>query len=546
MTANPYPGPANLDSFTADPDAFTGVSVSEMVRHWARTRGDEIAYASPDTATTWADYDSAADRLYTALRSGPGGQNPPESVAVYLPDTVGFHITLVGAYRAGVRAAAMGARSGPAEVAHIMASAGARVLVTAPQVRGVPVEDLLVDLRARGTEIDRVLVVDGTTVIDGGVEVDHPGPVDPGHAFGVDEVSMLNSTSGTTGRPKLVTQTQRRWSAFSALACRNGELTPDETVAAFVPAPFGFGLWTSHFLPALLGRTALVMERFDAATAITMMRTHRATVLACVSTQFRMMLHCSEPPLGQITDLRVMYTGGEAVPFAEAKRFEEVTGAKSLQFYGSNETGAASATSIHDDDETRLSTGGHIIPEMRVRVFDGAREVTGPGVRRGQPAVRGALASPGYWNDPEANAELFTDDGWVLLGDVVEIDESDRLRVVGRLADLIIRGGKNISAVEVEDHVREHPAVAMVAAVGVPDEIFGERLCVVVTLKDGTDSLALAELTDWLRAHGVTREYLPERLLVLDTLPTAPGGKIAKGEIRDIAVRGLAVEESRS
>lgn len=552
MTEQHGPGPDTLDHFTATPDAFTGVSVSELVRHRARTRGDEPAYVSPDGATTWADYDRAADRMYAALRSGPspgaGSQHPPGSVAVYLPDTVGFHVALVGAYRAGVRVAAMGARSGPAEVAHIMASAGARVLVTAPLMRGVPVADLLADLRGRGAAIDRVLLIDDTTIVEGGGAAGgtggaaprHPAPVDPRHAFGVDEVSMLNSTSGTTGRPKLVTQTQRRWTAFAALACRNAELTSTETIAAFVPAPFGFGLWTSHFLPALLGRTALVMERFDAATAITMMREHRATVLACVSTQFRMMLHCSQPPLDRVTELRVMFTGGEAVPFAEAKRFEDVTGAKSLQFYGSNETGAASATSIHDDDETRLSTGGRIIPEMRVRVFDGDREVTGPGLRRGQPAVRGVLTSPGYWNDPEANAELFTDDGWVLLGDVVEIDESDRLRVVGRLADLIIRGGKNISAVEVEDHVREHPAVAMVAAVGVPDPIFGERLCVVVTLEPGAAALALGELTDWLRAHGVTREYLPEKLLVVEALPTAPGGKIAKGEVRELAVASMS------
>lgn len=553
--------PSSLDCFADDPGAFTGVSVSEMVRHSARTRGDEPAYITPDSTTSWAEYDKAANRMYTALRfgtsletgtdpaSGVGVTAAPESVAVYLPDTVSFHLSLVGAYRAGVRVAAMGARSGPAEVAHIMSSAGAHVLITAPQVRGVPVEELLADLRARGATVDRVLLVDGTRIIEGGTDIEHTARVDPRHAFGVDDISMLNSTSGTTGRPKLVTQTQRRWTAFTALACRNGELTAHETVAAFVPAPFGFGLWTSHFLPAMLGRPALVMERFDPASAISMMRDHRATVLACVSTQFRMMLQCPQPPLAQVTDLRVMFTGGEAVPFAEAKRFEEVTGARSLQFYGSNETGAASATSIHDDDETRLTTGGHIIPEMHVRVFDGRREVTGPGVRRGQPAVRGVLASPGYWNDPEANAELFTDDGWILLGDVVEIDESDRLRVVGRLADLIIRGGKNISAVEVEDHVRGHPRVAMVAAVGVPDEIFGEKLCVVVTLGKGegpdAGSLTLDELTRWLRAQGVTREYLPEKLVILDALPTAPGGKIAKGEIREIALRTLADEEGQ-
>lgn len=531
--SGPVPVRESLDGFTRSPDEFSGVSVSGMVSHWARTRGDDPAYIDPDGATSWSEYDRAADRVYAALVPGDGSA-APDSAAVYLPDTAGFHVALVGAYRAGVRVAAMGARSGPAEVAHIVSASGARVLITASTVRGLPVSELLEDLDTRGVAPDAVVIVDGTEVVgdDGPIT---GCPVDPSRAFAVDEVSMLNSTSGTTGRPKLVTQTQRRWVSFAALASRNGELGRTEVIAAFVPAPFGFGLWTSHFLPALMGRPALVMERFNASAAIAMMRDHRATVLACVSTQFRMMLHSEQPPLAELTTLRVMYTGGEAVPYAEAKRFEEVTRARSLQFYGSNETGAASATSIHDDDETRLATGGFLLPEMQVRVFDGGREVAGPGVRRGQPAVRGPLMSEGYWNDDAANAELFTKDGWILLGDVVEVDESDRLRVVGRLADLIIRGGKNISAVEVEDHVREHPAVAMVAAVGVPDPVFGERLCVVVSLRVGADHLTLAELADWLRARGVSREYLPERLLIVDALPTAPGGKIAKGEVRELA-----------
>lgn len=526
------------DQFTNFPEKFSEMSVSMMVRHWARTRGDDPAYISPDGETSWAEYDRAADQVYAALVPGDGSAETDSanrgSAAAYLPDTAGFHVSLVGAYRAGVRVAAMGARSGPAEVAHIMLASGARVLITASTVRGHPVSELLKDLHARGVVPENVVIVDGTEVTVDDTPVT-ARLVDPSREFASHEVSMLNSTSGTTGRPKLVTQTQHRWIAFAGLACENGELNEHEMIAAFVPAPFGFGLWTAHFLPALLGRPALVMERFDVATAITMMCDHNATVLACVSTQFRMMLHSELPPLSDLTTLRVMYTGGEAVPYEEAKRFEKVTGAKSLQFYGSNETGAASATSIHDDDETRLTSGGFLLPEMQVRVFDGDREVTGQGIRRGQPAVRGPLMSEGYWNDDAANAELFTKDGWILLGDVVEVDETDRLRVVGRLADLIIRGGKNISAVEVEDHVREHPSVAMVAAVGVSDPIFGERLCVVATLRAGIESLALDELTGWLRERGVTREYLPERLMIVDALPTAPGGKIAKGEVRALA-----------
>ncbi|WP_063126960.1 class I adenylate-forming enzyme family protein [Nocardia fusca] len=518
---------ADLPGFTVDPEAYTGYAVGDLVRHWARTRADEPAYISLAGTTTWADYDRLADRVCAALLSL--GEIP--AVAVYLPDTMEFHATLVGAYRAGILAVAVGARSGPAEVAHLMSASGSTVLVTARENRGVPVSDLSEELRARHTAPAHLVIVDGLQVgTDGTVE--HAGRPAPVREFSVDDVCLLNSTSGTTGRPKLVMQTQRRWSAFAAIACRNAQMDAREIVAAFVPAPFGFGLWTSHFLPALLGRPALVMHRFDPAVAIDLMAEYRATILACVSTQFRMMLQTPDRAVSRADALRIMFTGGEAVPYAEARRFEETTGALVLQFYGSNETGAASATTVHDDEETRLGTGGRLIEAMNVRILEGGTR--GPGVRRGQPAVRGPLMSPGYWNDDAANAELFTDDGWIRLGDIVEVDDSDRLRVVGRLADLIIRGGKNISALEVEDFIREHPAVEMVAAVGVPDPLFGERLCAAVTLVPGTDQLSLADLNAWLRAQGITREYLPERLRVLESMPLAPGGKIAKAQVEQL------------
>ncbi|WP_280398992.1 class I adenylate-forming enzyme family protein [Nocardia carnea] len=523
---------AAAPGFTTNPGAYAGYSVSDLVRHWGSVRPDEPAYITPEGPTTWAAYDSLADRVCAALLSL--GDIP--AVTVYLPDTAEFHATLVGAYRAGILAVAVGARSGPAELAHLMTASGSTVLVTTAENRGVPVTELVRELRSRDTAPAHVVLVDGTRVTLDGAAAPAAGRP-PVREFSVDDICLLNSTSGTTGRPKLVMQTQRRWNTFAAIACRNAEMSAAEVLAAFVPAPFGFGLWTSHFLPALLGRPALVLSRFDPAAAIDLMAGHRATILACVSTQFRMMLQAPGRDLARARTLRVMFTGGEAVPRAEAERFEETTGALVLQFYGSNETGAASATTVRDDEETRLGTGGRLLPEMNVRILDDGTEAGRPGIRRGQPAVRGPLASPGYWNDAAANAELFTDDGWIRLGDIVEVDDTDRLRVVGRLADLIIRGGKNISALEVEDYIREHPAVEMVAAVGVPDPLFGERLCAAVTLAPGAGPLTLADLTSWLREQGITREYLPERLRILERMPVAPGGKIAKAQVKQIIER---------
>jgi acyl-CoA synthetase len=167
---------------------------------------------------------------------------------------------------------------------------------------------------------------------------------------------------------------------------------------------------------------------------------------------------------------------------------------------------------------------------MHVRLYDEAgNDVTASGT--GQPACKGPVTSLGYYEDAAATAKLYTRDGWMLTGDVATVDAGGVLRVVGRVADFIIRGGKNISGPAVEEAVATHPAVALAAAVAMPDRVYGERVCVYVELRPGT-SLDLDGLREHLAARGTTREWWPERLIVLATLPRASGGKVAKGELR--------------
>jgi len=263
------------------------------------------------------------------------------------------------------------------------------------------------------------------------------------------------------------------------------------------------------------------------------------TVLACVSTQFILMLEEQAARPRDLGSLRSMFTGGEAVPYERAAEFEERTGAMVLQFYGSNETGALSRTTTRDTRERRLRTAGAVIADMHVRMFDESGvDITGSG-RPGIPGCRGPATCIGYWDDETANASLFTDDGWMLMGDIVEIDDEGYLRVVGRVSDFIIRGGKNISAPAVEEEVGTHPGVAMVAVVGVPDAVFGERVCAVVEVRSGWEALQLADVTGHLAARGVTKEWWPERLVVVDALPRSSGGKVAKGELRRLVAASV-------
>ena len=252
------------------------------------------------------------------------------------------------------------------------------------------------------------------------------------------------------------------------------------------------------------------------------------------------MLEAPELESVDLSSLRVLFTGGEAVPYERAAAFEDRTGARVLQFYGSNETGALSRTALSDSRDVRLRTAGRIIDEMQVRLFDDdGADVTAAG--EGQPGCKGPLTCRGYYDDESANAELIRPDGWMLTGDIVTVDAEGILRVVGRTADFIIRGGKNISGPAVEEVVATHPAVALAAAVAMPDAVYGERVCVYAELRPGTE-LSLAGLVEHLRARETSVEYLPERLVVVDALPRSSGGKVAKGQLREDIRRRLAEE----
>lgn len=478
---------------------------------------------------TWAEYDARSTSL--ACHWADLGCMPGERVAVLLPDGPGVHAALVACEKAGLVAVGIGPRAGYKEIEHLLRKTGTTALVSRPVH-----EDR--DLRAFANELGvrHHLVVED--------ELESLQPADPsairGRGLSSSDVFLLNSTSGTTGMPKVVVHDQDRWYAFHDLAMATGDLSERDVFMSAVPAPFGFGIWTTHVTPTVLGAPTVVTPRFSPEETLEGIERHRVTVLAAVSTQFVMLLESPEMQRRDLSSLRVLYTGGEVVPSARAAEFEERTGAVVLQFYGSNETGAVCGTSLRDDRTRRLQTSGRVIPAMNVRLFDESGEdVTASG--RGQPGCKGPTLSRGYWEDDVENAKLLRPDGWMMLGDVVTLDADGYLTVVGRTDDFIIRGGKNISGPAVEQEVAAHPAVALAAAVAMPDPIFGERVCVYVELRPGK-SLSLEELTREMRSRDVSKENLPERLEILDALPRGSGGKIAKQRLREDVRRLLEAE----
>ncbi len=507
-------------------------TLSDLVARNSTALADAPALIGDRGALTWAEYDELGDAL-AGLLAGAGFP-PGAALAVLLPDGPSVHVAYLACERAGHPIVAVAARSGIGEIAHLLRRTGAAALITHDSFGREPVAALHGGLADEGLGAVRRLVLPdltaeslGAATLDGATP---PPAATPAAPLDADGLYLINSTSGTTGLPKCVVHNQNRWFSFARMAIAAGEFGPDEVVLSAVPSPYGFGLWSAHFVPAMLGCPTVLMERFEVERMLELLERRRVTFLACVTTQMMMMLGSPSFEERDLGALRTVFTGGEAVSAEAAARFEATTGAHVLQFYGSNENGAISVTSHGDPEEQRLGTAGRPIAAMNVRLYDGERDVTATG-GPGQVASRGPTGCLGYHDDPAANAELLNADGWMLSGDLAEIGADGFLRLTGRASDLIIRGGKNISAVAVEAEASTHPAIALAAAIAVPDPVFGERVCLCVELVPGA-ALTLDDLRDHMRARGVSREWFPERLEVLAEMPRSAGEKVAKAELR--------------
>jgi acyl-CoA synthetase len=513
---------------------WSDVTLSDAVARNAEQRPGHAAYVDyPGLSFTWREFDDAATALARQLAGVGVGRG--DRIAVWHGDSAAIHLVFVAIERCGAVVVGIGARAGTREVAAILRNSQPKMLISDRQRS---------EAAAQATTAIGDLSVPVLVLGDGDrrprLSIDAEPSAVPVEALGADDVFLINSTSGTTGLPKCVVHTQNRWHYFHQKAVANGQLTPDDVFLPVIPMPFGFGIWTSHTSPIYLGATAVILDRFTARATCEAIAEHRVTVLCCVSTQLTMLMADRASRENDLSSLRVVFTGGESLPYRPAAEFEKLTGAMILQFYGSNETGLLSATTVNDSQERRLRTGGRIVPEMSVRLFDVDQDVTETG--KGQPACRGPATSLGYLGGTDHD-QLFTRDGWMRMGDICEIDADGYLSVTGRTSDFILRGGKNISASAVEDAATTHPAIAVAAAVAMADPVFGEKVCLYTELV-GSQTINLPDLVEYLLAAGVSKELLPERLIVVDELPRSSGGKIAKSALRaDIKTRTEATHD---
>lgn len=352
------------------------------------------------------------------------------------------------------------------------------------------------------------------------------------------------ASSGTTNVPKLSLWSDDNLWAFHRAWAEAVELGPDDRTVGLAPAGTGaIGYVYGVLFPLLAGGTSVLVERWEPAAALELIARERPTVLAAVPTQIVKLLQHPASRTLRPAELRAVTNAGAPMPPEAAAELEERWSCRIQTVYGATDGGVPLMTRLDDPAEKRRTTVGRVLPLTDLLLVDGDLRPVAPG-EPGEILWRGPTKSFGYLNDPERTEEMFPD-GFYRSGDLGALDADGYLRIVGRAKDLIIRGGQNISPREVEEAVGAHPAVAEAAAVGVPDPVYGERVCVAVALRDGR-TLELAELVSFLELRQIATFKLPERLEIFAELPRNASGKTSKDDVRRLVAERTAAARPAS
>ena len=414
-----------------------------------------------------------------------------------------------------------------AELAAILAAAPAAAFFAPAAYRGTGYPPMIAEAMRRSGVAVPVLTVrpDGTPAAPPAGPPAPPPELDAD----LDAVSLLMFTSGTTGRPKGVLHSHRTLLADALSIAVLYRMRGD---VVYMPSPVGHvtGLVYGVLMPLLMDGRCVLQAEWDAAAGADLIERHGGTV--CVgATPFLRGLTDTYRRRGTPSALRAFICGGADVPPSLVREAEAALGATVARAYGLTEMPTVTCGGPDDTDAIRAGTDGRLTGSSQARVA-----VSEPG-RAGELEVRGPELCLGYL-DPADTSAAFTADGWFRTGDLARLGPDDDVTIVGRVKDIVVRGGENISMKEVEDYLAAHPRVADVAIVGVPDDRLGERACAFVVAAGPPP--ALAELTSYLSGQGIAPYKLPEYLLVVPDLPRTLSGKVQKFRLRQQAAELLA------
>ena len=358
-------------------------------------------------------------------------------------------------------------------------------------------------------------------------------PPAPAHADGDEPVRWIYSTSGTTSDPKGVLHTDATLIAGGQGLADALEMSPDDVGS--IAFPYAHIAGPDYLVMMLIsGMSAVIVEAFAPAAAVEFYRRNGVTMAGGATAFYQMFLaeQRARPDEPIIPTLRALSGGGAPLPPELYREVREEMGIKICHGYGMTEIPMITQGSPSDSDDQLAHTTGKPVTGADVRIVTEHGSVAAPG-EDGEVRVKGPMVCKGYTN-PELTAEAFDTEGYFRTGDVGHLREDGHVVLTGRLKDIIIRKGENISAKEIEDLLYAHPGVGDVAVIGLPDRERGERVCAVVEPPAEGDVITFEQMVAYLADEGLTRFKTPEQLEVVESLPRNETlRKVLKYQLRD-------------
>ena len=517
----------------------------ELADQQAQRWRDKVFVTDGTATLTYRELRDSALRLAAGLRRL--GVGAGDRVSVQIPSWAEFSQISLALTRIGAIMVPIMPIYRRDDVGYVLRHAGVRTAITCGSFHAFDYLAMYQSLRDDCPDLQDLIVVrgggqpggpGGAVPLEDLLAGEQAAPAELGPAAGPDDPFVIVFSSGTTARPKGCLHTFNTFGCGSRLLGR--AFGYSEQDVQFNPSPITHttGLITGFLLPLMHGASVHLMEAWEPRAGLADIAKFHTTASVTATAFLQMLMDAYDPDQHDPSSMRLWVAAGSPIPEAFVRRAREVLPAmKVLSLYGRTENVTTTTCTVDDDPERSVTSDGKALPGSSVKVVD----PEGNEVPRGEPgdiAYKGPMHMLEYINNPEETRQLFTPDGYSRSGDLGVMDADGYVRVTGRLKDIVIRGGLNISVRQIEDLLTAHPAIRAVAAVGMPDETLGERVCCYAVVSPGHENLTLAEVSDYLLAHGLAIQKVPERLEIVPELPMTATGKVQKHVLRaDIATK---------
>ncbi|WP_347955698.1 acyl-CoA synthetase [Gordonia aichiensis] len=520
------------NSRTTDPGISDPGRTDDGIGNWPsihRARHPRrVALIDAETGAelTFADLDLRTNGLADALRGRGIGKG--DRVALVTLNSPQMLEVILAVAKLGAVAVPINCRLQPPEIAYILTDSGARIVFASPQTADA------VRIAVDGTDVVEVIEIPSAQQRASGRGGAYEELVASGRServevdVDVDDLAMLMYTSGTTGFPKgaMLTHRNHLWNAINNATAIEG-IGPLDISLAGAPL-FHIGALGIFTLPLLyIGGTTVVLESFAPDTWLAAVDRFRVSVVFCVPAMWAAVDAALAATPADLSSLRYGLSGGAPCPVVLIESLVS-RGIRFAEGFGLTETAPIACVLDIEDTVTHAGSVGKPVLHVDLMVADDAGAEV-PAGTVGEMLVRGPNVFVGYWNRPEASAEALRD-GWFYTGDLATCDEDGYYRIVDRKKDMIVSGGENVYASEVEQVMHRHPAVGEVAVIGIPDEKWGEAVTAVIALKPGAAATE-AELIAWAREQ-IAHFKSPRSVHFVDVLPRTATGKILKHDLR--------------